>query len=87
MLTGRAHTAVDMEVWRLTLAEVDEGLLEGPLTQQEVEKRLGPLWTGARRFGIVQSNKTRPIDDFSQFYINAAFGAEEKVSILRFDDV
>eukprot|EP00973_Karenia_brevis_P013392 1819257-Karenia_brevis.AAC.1 len=57
MLARRSHNDIDVDVWKATMVEVEEGLLEGPFSQLEVEARLGRLWTGARRFGVVQSNK------------------------------
>ena len=44
-------------------------------------------WVPARRFPIVQGEKVRPIDDFSQYLINSAFGTQEKVLMLGLDQV
>ena len=58
---------VAREVWDATLNEVGKGWLEGPLTASEVSEKVGPLWTPSRRFGIVQGQKVRNIDDLSEF--------------------
>ena len=73
----------DEEVWKLTLAERDEGGIRGPFTPKQVSMLLGPRWTAARRFAVVQGTKetpdgpvpkVRPIDDFSEHGVNKAFG-------------
>eukprot|EP00973_Karenia_brevis_P085910 11915827-Karenia_brevis.AAC.1 len=87
LLKPRRHSDVDKVVWDATIKERDEGILKGPLSKDQVEEALGPLWVGARRFGIVQNGAVRPIDDFSEFLINSAFGAEEKISLNGLDDV
>ena len=87
MMSRREPTPLDEEVWKITLEEVEDGLLFGPLTPKEVEQKLGPLWTGAKRFGLRQGKKTRPIDDFSVNLINAAFGSKEKISLSGLEEV
>jgi len=82
---GKAQ--VDKDLWECTLDEVESGCLRGPLSPEELSKRLGNLWIPARRFGIVQNGKLRPIDDFSEFLVNAAFGANEKVSLKGVDQI
>eukprot|EP00973_Karenia_brevis_P046688 6477232-Karenia_brevis.AAC.1 len=69
------------------MEEVNEGVLIGPLTSAEVEGLAGKLWTGARRFGIEQSGKVRPIHDFSEFHINQSFGTSEKIDLMSLDQV
>ena len=79
-----------MEVWKLTAGpggEVETGLLKGPMSKEEISKQVGSLWIPARRFGIQQGAKIRPVDDFSQYGINRAFGSEQKVSLLGIDHV
>ena len=69
----KEHTArgnIVQEVWRQTSEEVESGLLEGPFTAEQLNVILGDKWTGARRFGIQQSEKVRVTDDFSEFQIN-----------------
>ena len=47
---------------------------------------MGRHWLPARRFPVVQA-KVRPVDDFSQFGVNSAFGASEKVTMLGLDHI
>ena len=75
------------EVWRQTKEEVDTGLLEGPFSVEQRTNVLGGRWTGARRFGIQQSEKIRAIDDFSEFQVNSSFGASNKITLLGIEEV
>ena len=75
------------EVWKATMEEAEDELIIGPLTPDQVAKEVGPLWVPARRFGIRQGDKVRPIDNFSEFLVNNAFGAEEKISLHGLDHV
>ena len=69
------------------LDEVSEGCLVGPFSAEEVSKALGPKWVHSRRFPVVQGAKIRPVDNFSEFGINSAFGSSEKVVMLGLDHV
>ena len=80
-------TEEDAALWQCTLEEVTEGGLRGPLSVEEVSAVAGKLWVPARRFAVVQNGKLRPIDDFSEFMVNACFGACEKVSLLGMDQI
>ena len=64
---------VDAEVLRQTQAEVDKGWATGPIDV----KHLPPNSLVSRRFGLVQPNKTRLIDDLSASGINDTVQAEE----------
>ena len=78
------------DVWKLTAGkdgEVDSGVLKGPFTPKEISEQVGSLWIPARRFGIKQGAKIRPVDDFSQYGINRAFGSEQKLAIMGIDHV
>ena len=77
----------DQELWEETLLEEKAGNLEGPFTPEQLETQVGSLWIAARRFAVRQGQKLRPIDDFSEFGINAAFGASEKVQMKNLDQV
>jgi hypothetical protein len=79
--------ALEEEVWKGTLKEVDDGVLKGPMTPAEVSFIVGPLWVAARRFGLKQGQKIRPIDNFSEFSVNAALGASERITMLGIDHV
>ena len=83
-----AWTPLDDKLVESTLAEVDEGHLEGPFSAMEIDQRLNSrVWIPARRFPLEQAGKLRPIDDFSEFGHNLAFGANEKVSLKSLDTV
>ena len=64
---------VDAEVLRQTKAEVDKGWATGPIKVEH----LPPGSIISRRFGLVQPNKTRLIDDLSASGINDTVQAEE----------
>ena len=84
----RSHdAAIDQSIWEQTLQEVEEGGLRGPYTQAELSKLVGPLWIAARRFGIQQGEKIRPIDNFAEYQVNDAFGSKEKVALHCVDNV
>lgn len=85
--SGSGDAEMDVELWKLTEKEVEDKLLVGPLAGDEREGALGKLWVPARRFGIVQSGKIRPVDNFSEFGTNQAFGSPEKVGLLSIDHV
>ena len=55
-------------VWDITAGpggEVESGLLKGPYTPEQIAEQLGKLWVPARRFGLQQGTKIRPVDDFT----------------------
>ena len=58
------------ELWQQTVDECSTGILEGPLSVDDVHERHGHAWVPVRRFGISQSSagvrKLRAIDDFVQ---------------------
>ena len=64
---------VDAEVLRQTQAEVDKGWATGPIDV----KHLPPNSIVSRRFGLVQPNKTRLIDDLSASGAHDTVQAEE----------
>ena len=78
---------LDAEVWKQTWDEVEQGWLTGPLDEHGVSAIVGPLWTLARRFGILQSGKTRVIDDYSEPYVNAAYGGLDKLNLGGVDEI
>ena len=73
------------------MQEVSEGVLEGPLTEQQVEERYGGAWIPVRRFGVWQSSsgkqKLRPIDDYSENKANLAFGYADKIALRALDQL
>lgn len=83
----------DMEmaqaVWDETIEQTlqDKQWVKGPFTAEEVTQRLGPTWVPSRRFGVRQSGKIRPVDDFSQFLINATVSCHEKIDLEGLDHI
>ena len=57
----------DYAVWCKTLEEVEKGWLLGPFDPQQIPSHY-PL---NRRFGVVQGEKTRCVDDFSRSHVDA----------------
>ena len=45
------------------------------------------MWTPARRLPITRGSKVRPIDDLSEFKVNAGFGTNGKVILKSIDGV
>ena len=88
---SRQACPVDSEVtqklWDLTLEETQEGGLEGPFGADDISAQLGALWVPARRFAVVQNSKIRPIDDFSEHGVNAAFGSGMRANMKSLDTV
>ena len=48
---------------------------------------MGPEWLAARRIPVEQGDKVRPIDDFSEFQVNMAFGSRRKIKMKNLDSV
>ena len=85
--TPRPPDELSAKLWDATMEEVSGGGLLGPFTPEEITTDCGPLWIPSRRFAVEQNDKLRPIDDFSEHSINAAFGAGQKVSMKGLDHV
>ena len=64
------------EIRSITMDEVKRGWLQGPIQAED----LPPTASVTRRFGISQSNKTRPIDDFSESLINQTTARSETIT-------
>ena len=64
------------EIHSITLDEVKRGWLQGPVRVGD----LPPTASVTRRFGISQSNKTRPIDDFSESLVNQTTARSESIT-------
>ena len=67
----------DEEITRRTRDEVASGKADGPYTFEEMDMRMGGVWTPVRRVGLVQPSGIRPIDDFSEFGHNGTSRAFE----------
>ena len=63
----------DSQVWDKTLSELQQGWIVGPLKHSEVPDGC-PL---SRRFGVIQGEKTRCVDDFTKSSVNLAVQVTE----------
>ncbi|CAE7493821.1 unnamed protein product [Symbiodinium natans] len=75
-----ATMAVD-ETYRVTLDEVERGWLDGPLKESD----LGASSLLTRRFGVVQNNKTRPIDNYLESGLNATSSSYDTITVHTAD--
>ena len=50
------------ELWDKTCAEATEGLLEGPLTEKEVNAKFPQQWVPVRRFAVIPRQKEAEAD-------------------------
>ena len=63
------------------------GIGEGPFDVQEMHEQLGDDWLPVRRFGIMQKEKLRPIDNFKESMLNLTFGCFEKIELRAMEHV
>ena len=75
-----------VELDKVTGEEVEQGFLTGPYTLETALDRAGPGLTFARRFGLRQKDKLRPIDDYSVSRTNACLTTVEKAKIDSLDE-
>ena len=61
-IASSSNPITDDAVWEKTMAELGRGWLKGPLLAAEVPNHC-PL---SRRFGVVQGQKVRCVDDYNQ---------------------
>ena len=76
---------LDKAVYQATVEERSKGWLDsqGPFSEEELRKRLGPLFVINRRFGIKQGGKIRAIDNYSSSFVNLSYSTPWKVGIRR----
>ena len=60
--------------------------LDGPYSFEELECMFNGVWNPVRRFGLMQRNKLRAIDDFSESGDNASFAYLEKIQLKALDE-
>ena len=77
---------LDEAVEKITEDEVAAGWLRGPVSPEELDKKLG-CWTPSRRFGVRQGDKTRAIDDFAASGINEGLAACESIDPSDLDRI
>ena len=84
---GSGDPDLDQKVYAATIAEVTgTGLMRGPLDPSDLDAKYG-LWIPARRFGLRQGEKVRPIDDFSENGQNSTLRTLFKVDLGGVDEV
>ena len=69
------------------MEEVRKGWLQGPYTEDEVKAIAGPLFVASPRFGLIQGEKCRPIDDMSISMVNSGFSAAFKLDLDGVDGI
>ena len=76
-------------VWNETMdqASLEKQWVKGPFSAAEISKRNGDEWVPSRRFGVRQGGKIRPVDDFSQFLVNAKVTCHEKIDLEGIDSI
>ena len=76
------------ELFKTTLEEATEKRwLDGPFDVKDMHEQLGDEWLPVRRFGIMQKEKLRPIDNFKESMLNLTFGCFEKVELRAMEHV
>ena len=83
---GSGDADLDAAVYEATRKEVESGTLSGPHDAADLDACLG-CWLPARRFGVRQGQQVRPVDDFSEGGVNAAFEASETVAPADLDHI
>ena len=68
-------------------SEVNKQWANGPFTEKQMVDRHGPLHLPCGRFGVDQANKIRPIDDFSEYFVNACTTCKDKISVAGVDAI
>ena len=71
------------ELWDITMEEVEAGFLEGPFKSSDLPDGA----VVSPRFAIRQSNKTRPIDNFTSSGVNGTVGLANKLQVEGIDHV
>ena len=87
-LTIFSDVELQKELFETTLREATEKhWLEGPYDIEDVRRLMGDKWLPVRRFGIIQGNKLRPIDNFKESMLNLTFGCYEKIELKAMEHV
>eukprot|EP00435_Cladocopium_sp_Y103_P001953 s3084_g1.t1 len=81
------NSEVAAAVWEETMVQLKAGWIKGPYLQAELDRKFPKGWVPSKRFGVVQGNKVRAVDDVSEFLINSACGTGEQIVLQGLDDV
>ena len=75
-------------VWNATQEELlDKGWLTGPYSWEDLQARFPDGWLPVRRFGLVQKDKTRSIDDLAENSVNRAYAVSDRISLRALDEL
>ena len=90
MTIGRAKLSdgneLQQQLYDTTLEEAGEkNWLEGPFQPSQIDDNMGSNWLPVRRFGVLQKDKLRPIDDFKENQVNKTFASSEKLELRTTD--
>ena len=91
MIIGRAKLSdgkeLQQQLYDTTLEEAGEkNWLEGPFQPSQIDDNMGSNWLPVRRFGVLQKDKLRPIDDFKENQVNnKTFASSEKLELRTMD--
>ena len=72
---------IDAELWAKTKEEVDKGWLSGPHKDFPTAGRV------SRRFAVVQSQKVRPVDNYSESQVNDAVTITNRCTVDGVDTI
>ena len=78
---------MDEEIHRITKEENEAGWLIGPFSTDELDAKFDKRWIASPRFGVRQSNKIRPIDNFSIHGQNTTVSANETIPLGGVDAI
>eukprot|EP00434_Breviolum_minutum_P016189 symbB.v1.2.014265.t1/scaffold1033.1/size247163/3 len=77
MTRSSGDPELDKKLWERTQIEIQRGWLVGPLNWDDLPAGAAV----SRRFPLAQSEKVRPIDDFSQSQVNATVTSYEQATV------
>ena len=78
---GSGSDLIDSELWAKTMEEVGKGWLTGPHTSFQTQGRV------SRRFAGVQSQKVRPVDNYSESQVNDAVTIANRCTVDGVDTI
>eukprot|EP00435_Cladocopium_sp_Y103_P025333 s1821_g6.t1 len=76
--------SLDEGVYTATIKELDKGFLKGPVDPESLPQGATTL---TRRFGVVQGDKVRPMDDYKASLVNASVTQPEMVCLHSVDHI
>ena len=85
--TASGNPALDTQVFDQRLEERNCGWIDDPFTELQICDFLGPNWICCRRFGLLQGDKMRVIDDAKQPGLNEALTTTEKLQLHDLGDL